>query len=173
MKKVFIPAIFLLTAVVFMAGCGKKPDAVAKVGSQEITLTELKSTLSQRFNTSDYATISMEDKQKVLESMIDNLLIAQRARELKLDQKPEFTQDVDSKVDNLMAQKLYEIKIVDKFLPDDLIRKMLSLNDYDFKLDVIALGYKTSKDIRNDRSKEEAIKLGNEKSWLVVPVRPR
>lgn len=156
-----ITAIFLLT-LLFLAGCGKKPDIVAKVGQEKVTLKQFKTALSQEYSTNELDKISLKDRQKVVQEFIDRRLRVIRARELHLDQDPDFIKEVTSRKNNLMAQKLYEDMIVNKLIPEDLIRLIFDLKQHKIQAIAIVLGYTNAEVFKANRSKEEAVTLANQ-----------
>ncbi len=162
MRRLGIAGIIFLFTLMILSGCGKKPDVVAKVGKEKIGLEEFKLGLSKEYGTEKLDKISIKDRKKFLQSLIDERLRIIRARELGLDTLPEFVNEISARANNLMAQRMYEELIVDKLVPESLMRTIYDLEQKRIKVVAVVLGYKTSEKIKNERSKEEAIALANE-----------
>ncbi len=145
-----------------MTSCGKNQDTIAKVGNEKISVDEFKAALMQKFHAQDASKISMEEKQSVIKDIIDEHLKVLKARELKLDEDPEYKKEVSAKEDNLIAQKLYETEIVDKLISNELLEKYAEVKGSEITANAIVLGYKGSNGNKADRTKEEAISLAEQ-----------
>lgn len=154
--------ILIITGMIILTQCGKKPEIVAKVGTETITLDEFKNSLNQLFHTNDFSKISYADKEKTLKEMLEYRLKILRAKELGLDKDPEYTEAIKAKENLLIAQKLYEKEIVDKLVPEDLMRLFFNLRRTEIKLIAIPIGYRDAQMVRAERSKDEAVKLARE-----------
>jgi parvulin-like peptidyl-prolyl isomerase len=145
-------------ALVFTAiNCGSRPDAVAKVGTEVITMDEFKDVLKEQYRGQSYDKISMENKKKTLDELIDGRLKILKARELNLDEDPALQADLKKKRDNLMAQAFYQAKVVDPLVTEKLMRIYYKLNQSEIEAVVIALGFNGSKLVRADRSRDTAM----------------
>lgn len=94
----------LVVCGILLAGCGddgekKAPSQVlAKVNGKEITVLQLNYLLAQQPKADN------ETKQKLLDSLIEQELMVQKAEELKLDRSPEVLQSVEFAKKQMLAQ---------------------------------------------------------------------
>lgn len=94
----------LVICGIVLAGCGddgekKAPSQVlAKVNGKEITVLQLNYLLAQQPKADN------ETKQKLLDSLIEQELMAQKAEELKLDRDPDVLQSVEFSKKQVLAQ---------------------------------------------------------------------
>jgi peptidyl-prolyl cis-trans isomerase C len=108
----------VLPAALTLTGCAKikslvggkpKGQVVATVNGDEITSTELSTELAG-FNSKDPAIVKLA-QQRALQQIIMRDLMAQKAREAKLDKSPEYTVQVKRGEEALLVQ-LYQKKLV-------------------------------------------------------------
>lgn len=94
----------LVICGIVLSGCGddgekKAPSQVlAKVNGKEITVLQLNYLLAQQPKADN------ETKQKLLDSLIEQELMVQKAEELKLDRSPEVLQGVEFAKKQMLAQ---------------------------------------------------------------------
>lgn len=99
------PLVLMISAVLILSACKdeKSPSQVlAKVNSAEITVHQLNGLLAQIPD----ATAAV--KQQVLEQLIDQELLVQKASELKLDREPSVLQAIESAKRQILAQAAAE-----------------------------------------------------------------
>ncbi|GAB4370138.1 MAG: hypothetical protein Kow0042_12220 [Calditrichia bacterium] len=162
MKKVIVGIAFAALLIIIASSCAKKEKIIASVGDEVISLQEFKDVLKRQYNTEDFQSISMENRQKTLDELIENRLKVIKARELKLDEHPDLIRDIQAKEDNLAAQKLYEKEVVDRVVTDEVVRDYFDLKRYEIKAVSIIIGYKDAKMRQAERTKEEALLLARD-----------
>lgn len=99
------PLVLMISAVLILSACKdeKSPSQVlAKVNSAEITVHQLNGLLTQIPD----ATAAV--KQQVLEQLIDQELLVQKASELKLDREPSVLQAIESAKRQILSQAAAE-----------------------------------------------------------------
>lgn len=153
--------LFLILSLIFLfsLNCEKGEKIVAKVGNENISLQTFKQTLVSQFKQNDFTKISLENRKKTLEELIDYRLKKQYALNLKLNQTPEFIQKFESKENKFLAEKFYEIEVVNHFVTDNLIRLFWEMSRKKIRAVAIAVGFNESKAVKADRSMGEAIDL--------------
>jgi EpsD family peptidyl-prolyl cis-trans isomerase len=100
----------LLAMLVVLAGCGDSKDkpatqTAAKVNDDEITVHQINSELQRatRGNVPEGANAEAASK-RILESLIDQTLLVQQAKEAKLDRDPQVLQLLESSRRQILAQ---------------------------------------------------------------------
>lgn len=107
MKKLS-PIVLALSAVFVLAACKDKDEkkspsqVLAKVNDAEITVHQLNFVLAQAPNASP------EQKQQILEQLIDQELLVEKATELKLDREPNTVQAIEAAKRQILAQAAAE-----------------------------------------------------------------
>ncbi|WP_182076465.1 EpsD family peptidyl-prolyl cis-trans isomerase [Deefgea sp. CFH1-16] len=107
MKKIS-PTVLALTVIVFLAGCNDKDEkkspsqVLAKVNDAEITVHQLNFVLAKAPNASP------EQKQQILDQLIDQELLVEKATELKLDREPNIVQAIEASKRQILAQAAAE-----------------------------------------------------------------
>jgi parvulin-like peptidyl-prolyl isomerase len=108
----------LVVAALFFSGCSKKESmVVAKVGDRRITVDQLQT----RFGTQNYSSWEQEltQRQQLLETLIEEQLMAIGAIELGLDQDPDFISKIQGIERNLLLEELYNREIRQKSQPSE------------------------------------------------------
>jgi EpsD family peptidyl-prolyl cis-trans isomerase len=104
LKTTIKPLVLTLTAAMFLVGCGGKEEkkspsqVLAKVNTTEITVHQLNSLLGQ------VQTATPQIKQNMLDQLIDQELLVQKATELKLDREPNVLQSIETAKRQILAQ---------------------------------------------------------------------
>ncbi|GAA5785928.1 hypothetical protein GCM10007860_17730 [Chitiniphilus shinanonensis] len=99
----------IVLLVLALAACGDKQEAkspsqvLARVNGKEITVHQLNFVLARQPQP-----VSDETKQKVLEQLVDQELLVQKAEELKLDRDPNVLQALEQSRRQLLAQAAAE-----------------------------------------------------------------
>lgn len=140
-------------------GCGKKADVVARVENLNITTEEFRLVLVNQFNTKDLSTISIEDKRKALDQLIDKRMKYLAAVDLGLNQDEEFRSIVDQRKDRIMVQELYQEEILDNFVPDELLKKYFNWQQFEVKAGYVLVGFVGTTGYKGKTTKQEAEKL--------------
>lgn len=98
----------LVVCGIVLTGCGddaekKSPSQVlARVNGKEITVLQLNYLLAQQPKTDN------ETKQKLLDSLVEQELMVQKAEELKLDRNPDVLQGVEFSKKQVLAQAVIQ-----------------------------------------------------------------
>lgn len=142
--------------------CGKKPEVVAKVENQEITAEQFRKVLKDQFKTEDLSTISFETKKETLDELIKQRLKTLKARKLGLDSDPEFLFVREKKIDQLIYQKLIGIEIIDKLVPNRLLKKYFNWQKLEVSVAQILIGHRGSIGYQGTRTEEEAKNVATE-----------
>ncbi|AOY01884.1 EpsD family peptidyl-prolyl cis-trans isomerase [Jeongeupia sp. USM3] len=112
MKMLYTNTAVLAAMVLGLAACkddGEKKSpsqVVARVGDAEITVHQLNYLLAQQANPGD-----AQVKQKVLDGLVDQELLVQKAVELKLDRDPDVVQAVEATRRQILARAAVEREI--------------------------------------------------------------
>lgn len=155
---------FLLIISFFLLSihCGKKTEYVAKVENEEITVDEFKNVLESQFKTTDFNSISFENKEKTLNELIDQKLKILKAKQLGFDQDPEFQLVKEKKENEVLYQKITNDEIIDKLIPNSLLKKYFDWQKLEVSVTSVIIGYKGAAQFKVNRSKEEAEKIAAE-----------
>jgi len=111
----------LLASVVALAACGKfhqstsSTQVVARVNNREITVHQLNAALKQAGGTSGSKNIV----DGVMERLITQELLVQKAAEAKLDQTPGVQQAIESSKRNILATAYLQQAVADTAAPSD------------------------------------------------------
>ncbi|KPC51816.1 hypothetical protein WG78_15135 [Amantichitinum ursilacus] len=156
-NKLVYPLAVVL-AVGLLAGCDKKPKAaspsqvLARVNDAEITVHQLNYVLARQPNASD------DQKQQVLDKLIDQELLVQKAEKLKLDRDPAVLQSIEQSRRQVLAQAAAEREFGRPAEPsqtqiDDFYNKNPNLFAQRKVYDLEVFAVKTS-DVKDDLRKE-------------------
>ncbi len=158
MKKLW--AFFgLLILGYLISSCGLSDDTVAKVGHETITLDDYKFVLHRRFPGKALAKIDSAQRWSILNYMIEKYLQTNAAKDLKLDTTRLYLSEVADYKARLIGNKYFEKIIVDKLIPESLVRETFEKQRDEVKARHILIAYKGARNSRVKRSKEEAFKL--------------
>jgi EpsD family peptidyl-prolyl cis-trans isomerase len=110
-KAARLGALSLLAAALVLAGCGEKKDAgpaqtAAKVNKQEITTQQINFVLQQQRGLRPEQTEAAS--RQVLEKLIEQSLMVQKADDLKLDRDPKVMQQLDAVRREVLARAYIE-----------------------------------------------------------------
>lgn len=104
LKTTIKPLVLTFAAAMLLAGCGDKEEkkspsqVLAKVNSSEITVHQLNALLGQ------VQKATPQIKQSMLDQLIDQELLVQKATELKLDREPNVLQSIETAKRQILAQ---------------------------------------------------------------------
>ena len=149
----------LITPILFQCETNENNQAVATIGDQSITLTELKQKLAKDFPGQDLSDISLEDKRAAVESLLDKHRKYLFALENELDKTPEYQRSVEEQYNREVATVLYDELITNLLIPEDLLRKYYEWKFIDLKVLVLRIGYKGALHLHRNRSVKEALEL--------------
>ncbi len=107
-----------MVAVPLLSGCGPKSSAVARVGSQAITLTEFEKAYRPRISLPTRAD-SIADRKKALEDLVQKHLLALGAKKRGLDKSREVKIQLDFIAKELARNELYQEEIVRRTEPTE------------------------------------------------------
>jgi EpsD family peptidyl-prolyl cis-trans isomerase len=102
------PIALAISAVLVLTACGGKEEkkspsqVLAKVNDAEITVHQLNFVLAQA------PSASPEQKQQILDQLIDQELFVEKATELKLDRDPKIVQAIEASKRQILAQAAAE-----------------------------------------------------------------
>ncbi len=122
----FLPylAPLFLAVVLFIGGCGKKQDIVAKAGKMVITADEFKDHLLKRYRTVELASRrTLEDRKREVRQLVENKLKLQDAYRLGLDKDSLVLAKAHETEKQAAIQELYKVEIMDKIIPPDAVKK--------------------------------------------------
>ena len=124
----------LLLAVIIIAGCGGQKDIVAKVGREEITLDQFKTTYIERNRTEENAMRQpFNDRKEFIHEMAVNLAKYQEGLARGYDKDPELTKNLDEISNRLALDMLYQAKVTDVVVTEDKIRDHYNNMDREYR----------------------------------------
>lgn len=155
--------ISLVVALFYVSSCSLSEDTVAKVGNKTITADIYKQHLARRFSQKEsYTTVDSAAKYAVLDHIILNELKAQAAKDMDLDQDPEFQAELKNQKSRVMGSRYFEKTIVDKLFPEEAIRAEFEKQKQQMKASHVLISYKGAKGSKVKRTKEQALSLARE-----------
>lgn len=104
-------ALILCVCAVIVVPANAKSDVVAKVGREKITLEELEGRLAQFPEESQAQLQKKENKIRVLEQMIDEEILYQKARKAGYQRKPEYKDQIANAKRQLLIAMLIQNEI--------------------------------------------------------------
>ncbi len=139
--------------------CDQGGEAVAQIGNEKITGKQFREVLRTRYPSRKPEEISLEERQKVLQSVMENEFKYIRAKELGLDTLPDFVKHIRIQEERIIAAKLSEILIVDRFVSDEMIEANLLLKKGRAEVILGSVAFQGIPGINVKRSREEAIRM--------------
>ncbi len=116
----------VLTLIFFLlaTGCGNNLEsAVATVGDETITVDDLRQEMIRQFRTEKgAASKSLEQREKVLENLIERRLKVAGARAEGYFDRPEFKEKEATLLADAMINRLYEVKILEEVVTEKVMR---------------------------------------------------
>ena len=156
-------AIFsILFLTLFILQCGKRPQIVARVGNQAIKIEDLRQQLRTDYPGTPIEKISLENRRKSLDKLIDDRLKTAVALKLGMDQDPEFKIDKENRFNQLIAQQLYQRVVVDSLVTEQLIKDYYHWKSIRVRGVAVFIGYKRLPGMHETRSREEADTLARQ-----------
>lgn len=153
--------ISLSLLLVFFSACSESPEVVGKVGGEKITLYEFKEALQQKYRDKKINEISFEEKKKALLEQLEKQVKIVKAKELELQKKPEYLEYMEIRQNRIIASKLPDILITDKYITEEMIQAYYRLQMAKPRVVLVSLGYQDSKYLKAPRSLEETMKVAN------------
>ncbi len=162
MVKRLTPMLFLSVCWLVLAACSKEPadKIVAKAGDYTVTISDLEAKLKADYPARPLSQLTLEERQKSLDKILDGYRKALWARQLQLDQDSTFQADLKKYSDRAIAFSLYDAQITKTLLPESLMRTYYDWYYTAVKAVIVKVGYKNAV-VRNSRTPEAAISLAN------------
>lgn len=112
-----------LAAMIALAGCGKREEAVATVGKGRITISQYRDALMQRFRTEDNVRRkSPKEREQVLREMAINEAKYQEALDRKIDQRPELKDELENAAKRKALDLLYQQEVAEKIVSEQTVK---------------------------------------------------
>jgi len=121
MKKVIYPLLFSALTLPLSAIAEIDKTVVAKVNGKPVIAQELIMTAEQ--NKIDYATLNTQQKKMLLNGLVNRILVANEAKNAKLDKDPEIELRLNALVDSVLAATMLENKTAQTEVSDEEIKK--------------------------------------------------
>lgn len=161
--KTFMRRALLIPLLFLLFHCQKEDDkVVARVENEKITVKELRDKLKEEYRGRNLADISLEDRQKTLEKMLDERRKVVWAIKNKLDTDPEYQKELSNYRKISLANELYSTVIVGNILPEALLKQYYEWKHRNVEAVMIHVGYNQARIINNPRTLEEAQNLARE-----------
>ncbi len=157
-----INILIVLFLALLVLQCGRKPQVVARVGDQVIKIEDLQQQLRNDYPGIPIEKISLENRRKSLNKLIDDRLKTEVALKLGMDKDPEFKIDKENRLNQLIAQELYQRVVVDSLVSDQLIKDYYHWKSIRIRGVAIFVGYKRLPGVHETRSREEADTLARQ-----------
>lgn len=159
MRKLFL---WLLIApfLLLLLNCetGDK-RVVARIGDEKITVKEFREKLQEEYRGKSLAELTMEEKQKTLDNILDVRRKVMWAQQNNLDQNPAYLSELQIHQNRSVAIALYNDIVVNTLVPESLLKQYYDWKNQKVEAVVIHVGFKETQVVKNDRSEEEARKL--------------
>lgn len=163
MLQLFGRILILMTFSALLMQCSNQENqTVARVGDQVIKVAELRQRLAEVYPDKQIGELSLEEKQKVLDEMLDQRRKFILAGKKGLDKDPEYVRARDQYADRLIAIALYRGIIVDKLLPETLLRQYYDWKQFQINAVLIRVGHQEANLYDQKRTVEEARKLAEQ-----------
>ncbi len=157
MKRYVIAILFLIPLLGLLTSCDKgETEIVARIGNEKITADEFREKLKQDYRNTDFKNLSLKEKRKSLEKLLDERRKLLKAIALGLDKDPDYAAYRKLYADRVIALALYNDLITNVILPERLLRQYYDWKKQKVKIALVRVGYKGVKIFNRDRSKEEA-----------------
>lgn len=161
--KAFIRWSLLILLLFFSLHCQKEDDkVVARVENEKITVKEFRDKLQEEYRGKKLADISLPDRQKTLERLLEERRKVVWAIKNGYDKDPEYQNELNNYRKITLANELYNTVIVNTILPENLLKQYYEWKHRNVEAVVIHLGYEQSRIIKNPRTLEEAQNLARQ-----------
>ncbi len=161
MRPLFITALLAL-CLWSITSCQQQEEVAAKIGNQIITAAEFKARLQSDFRNKKISELSEADRRESMEKLLDDYRKVMMAKELGLDKDPTFLKSKQRFYDRLTAVELYQQEVVNKLVPESLLRQYFDWQHYKIKAVCIKIGHRESPIVKKNRSREEALALAKQ-----------
>lgn len=135
---------------------------VARIGDEKVTVKEFRDKLQEEYRGKSLAELTMEEKQKTLDNILDVRRRVIWAQKNDLDQDPAYLTELRTHQNRSVAIALYNDIVVNTLVPESLLKQYYEWKNQEVEAVAIHVGFKESQVIKNDRSEEEAQKLAEE-----------
>jgi parvulin-like peptidyl-prolyl isomerase len=155
----FRSLILMFLSIILISACNDSPEVVGKVGGERIYLPEFQEILRMEYRDKRMNEISFEERKEALLKALENRVKVVKAKKLNLQEKPEYHDFINIRQDRIIASKLPDILITDKFITEDMIQAYSTLQLAKPRVILLSLGYEGSKYLKAPRSLDETITL--------------
>jgi len=156
----FLTVVFLLTNFIVLNNCSLSDDTVAKVGGQEIKISEYKNALKKRFpGKENYTQVDSAAKMQVLNDLIEKKRKIAAAYDMNIDQDKEFKDVINERKEQAVFNRYIENMVVDSVIDLAKVEEYLEKMKIEIKASHILIKFDDKKGTPGSRSKEEATKL--------------
>jgi len=157
-------ALLIITLMIVISGCGLSEDTAAKVGSETISKEDFTKALKQRFpKQENFNEIDKQEKMKILDKLIDEKLKVNAANDNdEVIEDEAFQEEYNQRKSRMLGNKYFEKIIVDKLLPEDMLREHYEKQSHEVKASHVLIGYKGLQRSKATRSKNEAEALAKD-----------
>lgn len=162
MRKLLLWLLIAPFLLMFM-NCEKGDNrVVARIGNEKITVKEFRDKLQEEYRGKNLADLTMEEKQKTLDNMLDLRRKVIWAQKNDLDHDPAYLAELQTHQNRAVAIALYKDIVINTLAPESLLKQYYHWKNQKVEAVVIHVGFKESQVVKNDRSEEEAQKLAGE-----------
>lgn len=159
----FIRWSLLIPLLFFFLQCQKEDDkVVARIEREKITVKELRDKLQEEYRGKNLADISLEDRQKTLEKLLEERRKVVWAIKNDYDKDPEYQKELSNYRKIALANELYTTVIVSNILPEALLKQYYEWKHRNVEAVALHVGYNQARIINNPRSLEEAETLARQ-----------
>jgi parvulin-like peptidyl-prolyl isomerase len=146
----------LLALLFFAAGCSKKEGPMAKVGTEYITADDFGDAMIKRYRNAEFAALrTLEDRQTIVRTLVDNKLKLLDAYSMGLDQDSTIQAAAEDSRKMAAIQELYQVVIMDRVIPEEAVREQFEKMGEEIKARHIL--FRTIPDL-TDNEREDVVK---------------
>ncbi len=156
MKRILWTLLSFAAIFILLTQCGSDEEIVARIGNERITVDEFRGELRERFQNKAIRDISFEQKRNILDELLDERRKVLKAKELGLDENPQYLREMNDQKRTALAIALYNKIVIDQLLSEEVLQNYYNWSSYNVKAVIIRIGYKEAEIFAKDRTKEEA-----------------
>jgi parvulin-like peptidyl-prolyl isomerase len=161
-RKLQMLSIVLLASVLMLNNCTKKQkftqDILAFVNGKPITLSEFYNVIPKR----SFLSLSKDKREKRFNVFIDDIVVAAAAKEIGLENDPEYKSRLEDYAKRQLNSTLYEKVIVGEILTDEALKDLYEKNSVKIRASHILISFKNSQGAKSNRSEKEAKELADD-----------
>jgi len=151
--------LIVLAFFILILNCENSRSIIAKAGKKEIKSSEFRELLIEKHPRKSLSEIAVTDREKVLSELIDEKLKVQKAEALALNENPDYVKETTLMENRHLVTTLTNKLVIEKFVDDEMVQSNFNLNQFQMKVELIALGYDSSLIENTYRTEEQAITL--------------